>query len=145
MIGFIEAMTYFVGPDKEFDEMNILSLASLEYNKGKLIGEKTKKSVIEWGSDLIYPAIDGGSYITNYMMEKINDNTMFPVKYLRIPSREISPDQARELALDNSSEKMLNLMKQKGYDQGIEWVKKPKLLEFFKTNKLYIIREKYHG
>ena len=137
LAGYIEAMTYFVGKDKEFDELHILSLSSLSLTGGKKTGLKRRRSFIRWRGDLFETAMSGQSQFTHYFMSKIQGLTEVPVKYVRIPSIEVSAEQESLVKLDNATQRALDLIKGKGNDQGELYKKRADISEFFKTVKQY--------
>jgi len=141
LIGFIEALTYFVGEDKEFDEVRILSISSLTNTSGKNTGIKRYRSFIHWRNDLFDSMMTGQAKFNEYFMSKIDEINSIPVKHIRVPSEVLSPDQQSIVQLDNATKEAINLLKGKGNDMGVIWRKKTEIQEFFKVKKEYKIKK----
>ncbi len=137
LIGYLEALTYFVGNGKEFDSLKIMSLSSLSLTGGEKPGIKRRRPFIKWKNKLFETSMTGQSSFTHYFLSKIKDLTEIPVDYLRIPSAEISSQHESLIQLDVATKAALNLIKGKGNDQGEIFKKLPEVAEFFKEVKLY--------
>lgn len=53
LIGVTEAFKYFVGKDKKFQQLMVMSIGSLEPNPGRRFIAKHSRSVLDWNKDLI--------------------------------------------------------------------------------------------
>lgn len=137
LVGYLEALTYFVGPQKEFDELQILSVSSLTTTSGKPIGLKRSRSFIDWSEDLFETSMIGQSHFVDYYMSRISDISNVPITYVRIPSVKVAPEQQAHVQLDSSSEHAINLIRGKGNDQGQIYKKLPEIEQFFTTPKQY--------
>jgi uncharacterized protein len=137
LVGYLEAVTYFVGEGKPYSKMHILSLSSLSITGGKRTGISRFKSFISWKSDLFETSMTGQSYFTDFFMKKIKESSIIPVEYVRIPSAEVSSQQEGLIKLDVATKNALDLIKGKGNDQGILYKKLPQIAEFFSTTKTY--------
>jgi len=132
LVGFIEALKFFVGKDKEYDSLSILSVSSLSLTGGKTPGLKRRRSFRHWRHDLLDTFMTGQSSFNHYFMDTINEANNVSVKYVRIPSAAISSDQEYLVQLDNASKKSLELISGKGNDQGTIYKKRPEIESFFK-------------
>lgn len=141
-IGFTEAFDYFVGGEREFQKLAILSIASLEVPSGKPTGLKKQRALWDWRSDLVNPFMVGQSYTIDFSMKKISEKQWFPLYYRRIPTTVISADQCHLATLDNASPEALDFMKGQGTDQGLIYSKKEEIEYFFKTPKNYKTKTK---
>ena len=139
LIGVIEALTYFVGKNKEFSSIEILSISSLNNTAGKPIGLKRQRSFINWRNDLFDSSLIGQSKFTDYFMNKLCEMNEIKINYIRIPSEEISAEQQHLVKLDSASEKAIQFIKGKGNDRGFIAKKDPKIESFFKYKKHYKI------
>ncbi len=137
LVGFLEALTYFVGPGKEFQTLKILSLSSLTLSGGKSIGLKRKRAFINWKNELFETSLTGQSFFTNFFMEKINSINEVNVDYHRIPCPEIAHEQAHLIQLDVATPNALNMLRGKGNDQGQLYRKRPEVAAFFQERKHY--------
>ena len=135
--GYLEAITYFVGEGKPYDELHILSLSSLSPTGGKKTGLNRFRAFINWKNELFETAMTGQSLFTDYFMRTMQKHSAIPIKYVRIPSVGISSEQESLIQLDVATPKALRLIKGKGNDQGEIYKKLPEINEFFKTKKTY--------
>jgi patatin-like phospholipase/acyl hydrolase len=140
LVGYIEALTYFVGKDKPYDELQILSLSSLSLTGGKPTGLKRHRPFISWRNELFETSMTGQSMFTNYFMEKTNGITEVPVSYFRIPSANVSSEQESLVQLDVANKKALDLIKGKGNDQGEIYKKKEEISKYFEFEKTFKIQ-----
>lgn len=134
LVGVIEALTYFVGDGREFDSVEVLSLSSLNCTGGKPIGLKRFRSFINWRNDLFDTSLIGQSHFTHYMMSKLCELNHIKIKYVRVPSENISAEQQHLVQLDNASHEAINFIRGKGNDRG-ELAKKDSEIEAFFLNK----------
>jgi hypothetical protein len=139
VVGVIEALTYFVGEGREFDSIEVLSISSLNSTAGKSIGLKRHRSFIKWRNDLFDTSIIGQSHFTHYMMSKLCELNHIKIKYVRIPSENISAEQQHLVQLDVASDKAINFIRGKGNDRGELAKKDPAIEKFFKEKKNYKI------
>ena len=137
LVGLLEALDYFVGKDKEFDKLKILSVSSLSLTGGKKTGLKRNRSFLDWRDELFETSLTGQSYFSHYFMEKIQNLSDISIDYVRIPTSEISSDQESLIQLDVATKKALDLIKGKGKDMADVFKKKPEVIDFFKNKKLY--------
>ena len=140
LIAVIEALTYFVGKEKDFSSIEILSVSSLNNTSGKPIGIKRQRSFINWRNDLFDTSLIGQSRFTEYFMDKLCEMNEIKIRYERIPSELISAEQQQLVKLDCASKKAIQFLKGKGNDRGLLAKKDPKIEAFFKTKKQYKIQ-----
>jgi len=143
LCGLIEALKYFVGPNKEFQKVDILSISSLSHTGGKPTGLKREMGFIDWGNDLFETTLAGQNLFTDYFMTKINEIGEVPVRYTRIPSNDISSEQESLIQLDVATPDSINLIRGKGNDMGEIYKKKEEIKAYFKNLKNYNTQE--HG
>lgn len=137
LVGYLEALQYFVGAGKQFNKLKILSVSSLSLTGGKPTGLKRNRSFLDWKDDLFETSFTGQSFFTDFFMRKISSLNDLPVDYLRIPSSEISSSQEDLIKLDVATPAALDLIRGKGNDMGDIYRKKPEIAEFFQQQKLY--------
>lgn len=136
LCGFIEALDYFVGEDKEYDSYSIFSLPTISTPTG-WSGEYTKKekSLADWGSKILHPAMEGQAYFTDFFLRKIVNFTKAPGKYFRVQEPKLSADQISIIALDNTSDSALKLLTELGDQTGAELISKGELNSFITKTK----------
>lgn len=137
LVGYLEALQYFVGKGKQFNKLKILSVSSLSLTGGKPTGLKKNRSFLDWKDDLFETSFTGQSFFTDFFMKKIALLNDLPVDYLRIPSSDISSSQEELVQLDVATPAALDLIRGKGNDMGDIYRKKPEVAEFFKQEKYY--------
>jgi patatin-like phospholipase/acyl hydrolase len=137
LVGYLEALQYFVGKGKAFDKLKILSISSLSLTGGKPTGLKRNRSFLDWKDELFETSFTGQSFFTHFFMSKIATLNDLEVDYVRIPSSDISSSQEDLVQLDVATPDALDLIRGKGNDMGDIWRKKPEIEEFFKQEKLY--------
>jgi hypothetical protein len=137
LVGFLESLNYFVGKGKEFQNLSILSMSSLTLTGGTRTGKKRDRSFFGWRDALFETSMTGQSYFTDHFMKTMNKVNDVKVSYLRIPSPEISHEQAGQVQLDVATENALDLLAGKGDDQGQLFRKDPRITEFFAHPKHY--------
>lgn len=137
LIGLIEALKYFVGADKEYDSIQVLSISSLSASKGKPTGWRRNRSFIGWRSDLFDLPMNGQSEFTEYFMKSISELNHVSIDYLRVPSAVVSKDQISLVELDNACPNSLDLLSGKGNDIGLEFRKMESVKNFFSTKKSF--------
>jgi patatin-like phospholipase/acyl hydrolase len=139
LVGLIEALTYYVGKDKEFKKLKILSISSLNNTGGKPTGLKRERGFVNWKDDLFETSLTGQSLFTDYFMSKIKEFADVTVDYVRVPSAKISSDQESLVQLDVATKDALNLIRGKGNDMGEIYKKKEEVSDFFTIKKHYKI------
>lgn len=137
LVGFLEALTYFVGKDKEFKKLSLLSLSSLTLAGGTKTGKKRDRSFLGWRDPLFETSMIGQCHFTDHFMTKMKCISDLSVDYLRIPSPVISAEQVGQVQLDVATNDALTLMVGKGEDQGQIFRKMPEVAKFFKQQKHY--------
>ncbi|MBX9253514.1 patatin-like phospholipase family protein [Desmonostoc muscorum CCALA 125] len=140
LIGVVEALNYFVGSNKKFSRLMVMSISSLAVSTGKPLLLKRNRALIDWKQDLISPFAEGQSYLVDYMVKTLAQNSILSFEYVRIPSIGLSPEQSLIITLDNTTKDVLDLIKGFGDDQGLFYEKKAEVEKFFQQQKQYIIR-----
>lgn len=135
LVGLIEAIKFFVGKDKQFDSIKILSISSLTRTGGKKVGIKRARGLIDWRNDLFETILSSQSNFTNYFMETFSNVGNIPIEYIRIPSESIASEQEDLVKLDNACADSISLIKGKGEDASNIWAKRQEILDFFSSKK----------
>lgn len=140
LVGLLEALTYFVGKDKEYNKLKILSISSLSITGGQPTGLKRERSFLNWGNDLFETSFTGQSLFSDFFMSKIKTISDIDIDYERIPSVSVARDQESLIQLDVATKKALDLIKGKGRDQADIYKKLPEIIAFFEEKKTYKIK-----
>lgn len=146
LVGLLEALMHFVGHNKQFDCARMLSIETLSPSSGRILSSRKSKGVIHWRENLVNLFSEGQSKMTNFTMQQLCKSEFIPCDYVRIPSPDVSPQQAGLLSLDNASQKALDFLSATGIDQAHQYAVRNEVRSFFETPKIYIIRkEKQNG
>lgn len=138
LVGLLEALNCFVGNDKPFKSIKILSLSSLSITGGNATGLKNERSFRDWGSDLFETSMNGQAFFTDFFLSKVREISDINIDYTRIPSAAISKEQESIVQLDVATREAYDLMKIKADDQALIFEKTKEIEYFFTTPKTYI-------
>ena len=137
LCGLLEAIDYYVGAGKEYDDFSILSISSITNPNGWISTSKKSKSIIGWKEKMFQTALDGQSYFTDYFLRKIVPKINPKGNYLRIKSPDLSSVQMNIITMDRADKKTLLTIQSLGNQVGNTFATKPEILDFFKTIKNY--------
>jgi patatin-like phospholipase/acyl hydrolase len=137
LCGLLEALDYYVGEGKEFEDYSILSISSITTPNGWVSTSNKSKSIIGWKEKMFQTALDGQSYFTDYFLLKIIPKINPKGKYIRIKSPELSKAQMNIITMDRADKKTLKTIQSLGSQVGNTFATKPEILNFFKTIKNY--------
>lgn len=137
LCGLLEAIDYYVGEGKEFDDFSILSISSITTQNGWISTSNKSKSIIGWKEKMFQTALDGQSYFTDYFLLKIVPKINPKGKYFRIKSPELSKAQMTIITMDRADKKTLSTIQSLGNQVGNTYATKPEILEFFNSIKNY--------
>lgn len=137
LVAITEALKYFVGKDKEFTSLEVLSISSLEINNKEEAKVKNNRSFLNWGDKLFDTSMNAQNYMTDFMMKTLSELNNLPIKYKRIKSGKVS---GKYVALDKSDKATIDIIKQKGRDKASFITKDEEVISFFKNKKQYIIK-----
>lgn len=138
LVGLLEALNCFVGKDKQYKSIKILSLSSLSTKGGDVTGLKNERSFKDWGSELFETSMNGQAFFTDFFLSKIKEISDINIDYTRIPSAAISKEQESIIQLDVANKEAYDLMKIKADDQALIFEKTREIEYFFTTPKTYI-------
>jgi patatin-like phospholipase/acyl hydrolase len=110
-IGAIEAVSYFVGEDKPFDEFSILSIGTLSSSKSWCPNKPKRGSILRWGTKIFPLTITVQSNAMNNLLKIASDKKLFPLgNYIRLNEPIISPNQMKYIDLDKASSKSIQIL-----------------------------------
>jgi len=137
LCGLLEAIKFFVGEDKEYSHVEILSIASISQASGWPSGVRKKRSFIGWREKLIQTSMDGQAYFTHFFLDTAIHRLDPNSKYVRIESPKLSPDQMKVLAMDRADKNVLSTLKSLGNQDGYTATNNTEIMKFFKSAKTY--------
>jgi hypothetical protein len=136
--GLLEALDYFVGDDKEYTHVEILSVASISQASGWASGIRKRRSFIGWKSKLIQTSMDGQAFFTDFFLKKALKKIAPRSRYERLESPKLSCEQMEVLEMDRTDKKALKTLRSLGDQDGYTHANNPKVMRFFETTKTYI-------
>jgi len=139
LIGFLEALRYFVGDTKEYNHLNLLSIASLNNLNGQRPLKERERSFLQWIPDIFELSLVGQSEFANIFLSMIKDLKNIPLTYTRIPGASISPKQSEEIKLDLASTKSLVLIQQLANHVFYSIKDNADVYDFFSSKKSYFV------
>lgn len=137
LCGLLESLKYFVGDDKEYSHVELLSVSSVYQPTGWPAKIRKRRSFLGWRSKLIEPSMDGQAYFTHFFLdtalERINKNS----KYFRIKSPKLSANQMKVIEMDRADRKALATLKALGEQEGYTMAINPNIATFYSSLKTY--------
>ncbi len=110
-IGAIEAVSYFVGPGKDYDEFSILSIGTISSSKSWYPGNHKNASIANWALNIFPLTISVQSNAMDNLLKIASDKKLFPMgNYIRIDEPSINPIQMKYIDLDNASSKSISIL-----------------------------------
>ncbi len=105
LCGVIEAATYFMGPGKEYEKIDILSIGNpISGMRTGLNTRSNKSGILQWNLKLVFLPMKISSIGVHQIVGFLSKNHTFGInKYLRIESNNI-PTQYSGLKLDSADE-----------------------------------------
>lgn len=129
--GIQEAYRYFINkPNTSFKKYSLLSIPTLHENfsyKRKL--KILKRPVILWGTKLLPLMMDLQSTSTDFHIKYLNET--LKGDYLRIETPKLTKSENKLIALDNASERSLDVLINKGHLSALECMENSEITVFF--------------
>ncbi len=137
LCGLLEAIDYYVGERKDYEEYSILSISSITTPNGWVSTSNKSKSIVGWNKKLFETAMDGQSYFTDYFLQKVIPKMQPKGNYIRIDSPKLSSPQMNVITMDRADKKTLTTIQALGKQVGNTYATNPQILAFFKSIKNY--------
>ncbi len=142
LCGLLEAIRFFIGPDKKYTSVSILSVSSLNHGSGLHLKKKRVRlfdykslSFRDWNSKLFQITLDGQSEFVDFFLKTISTDLSFGCTYTRIPSHHIDPANISCIDLDMASTRSLEVLEEYGNKQGLVYRKNDLIKNTFLTPK----------
>ena len=139
LVGVIEAIRFFVGTGKIYDNAKILSISSLKKQNKEAHIINRNRAFINWKEKLFDVFLDGQEEFQDFFLKTLSESEDFPYEYVRIPSPIVSGIQEKYVQMDNASPQILEFLNNCGKDIGNTHKNNAKIKEFFKDIKTYKI------
>ncbi|MFL9837794.1 CBASS cGAMP-activated phospholipase [Flavobacterium sp. ST-75] len=140
LIGYTEALRYFVGENKAYDNIQLLSISSLNSKQTFLPFSRRKRSFIGWRQQLFDSCLTGQSEFCNIFLESLSQTTS-NLDYYRIKGDIKNPIHSKSIQIDFSDKTSLSLLSQYGNDM-YHSVKKD-IVPYFINKKTYITNNEF--
>lgn len=141
LVGLMEALCHFVGKNKEYQSVQILSISSLDSSKGNPIKKNKNRSVLKWNTGLLDPFFAGQAHFTHNCLTLLQKHSDIDIDYVRIPSTDLNEKQLKQVGMDKTTKECLTFMKGQGQTQAYKWHNENKIKEIFATKKTSNIKK----
>lgn len=131
LVGLIEAGRFFVGKDKPYRKVQILSISSLSPAAGRVKSEKCELSLLTSGGDVFTATLESQQKATEHFIKFIIPSLNFEVEYIRVPCPQVAIEHCEFIGLDIADKKAVELLEFYGRKIGNEWNTKPEIQSFF--------------
>jgi len=137
LCGLLEAVKYFVGPEKQFDTFDLLSISGVTQPSGWASTSKKHRSFRHWGNKLFQASMDGQAYFNDFFLKNIIGHIQPSGKYYRIPTPKMSKEHIGLIDMDITHTAALKTLKAMGDQDGYHYAIQPEVLAFFDEQKIY--------
>jgi patatin-like phospholipase/acyl hydrolase len=122
LIGVMEALLYFVGDNKDYENIDLLSIGNLNVDAGWNIKNKRNASLINWNKKLIELPMSCNSKGIEYIMNFGKNHNLFNLNnYIRLINKNITNHQRNIFDLDNAEKKTLKAIEEIAYTDANEF------------------------
>ncbi len=140
LVGVMEALFHFVGKNKDYDSIQVLSISSLDYPKGNPIRKNKSRSALKWSTELLNPFFAGQAHFTHNSLTLLEKHSDIDIDYTRIPSTSLNEKQLKQVGMDKTTKESLKFMRGQGQTQADKWQNDKKIKEIFTTKKTYHVK-----
>ena len=134
MIGLIEANSFFVGPNKNYEHIDLLSLGNIAIPISGFIKMQKCASLLNWNIKLLQLLMDIQSTSMDYTLKIMGREKIFNLNnYIRIIENNLSIDEQKLFKLDNASKKALSRLKDKALKKAYDLTADKNIQQFFDT------------
>lgn len=137
LVGLMEALRHFVGEDKPFGSVEILSIETIGAPVGTRHKKRLARGALDWREDLVPCFMEGQARTTDFILRELSALAYVPLSYVRLKGENVSPDHASLLSLDNASAASLRLLETLGKDAGDNNAVRKDVSRFFETKRTY--------
>lgn len=142
LVGLMEALRHFVGADRPYGSVEILSVGTIGLPVGKRHKKRLARGALHWREELVSCFMEGQARTTDFVLRELSVSACVSLSYVRLTSPPVSPDQASRLSLDNARPASLRLLETLGKDAGDNHAVQNDVRRFFSTERTYHTRGK---
>jgi uncharacterized protein len=138
LVAFLEASKYFVGPGKDYDHLQFLSIATPSPVPGNRPMLPRHRGFVSWARGLFEVCLIGQSEFADVFLNEIQDKSIFPIRYFRLHGPAIGPNQAGVIGMDIATRQSVILLAQYAADAYYRAKKIDEMISFWKVKKTYL-------
>jgi predicted acylesterase/phospholipase RssA len=135
LVAYTEALHYFVGPDRPYAAIDILSIGTATEDPGRTPADSTHLSAMRNGVEIITSTLAAQQRATNFIFGFFAKAAAAPLRYVRIPEPTLSASQAKCIGLDVCSDTARAILLSVGTTVGDTWKNYPEIALFFAAPK----------
>ena len=130
LIGLTEALRFFVGPNKPYKSVKLLSIACASPEAGAIETDRYPRWVLRFSNTLLEAAASAQMLSVDLTIQHLKDALCVPLTYHRI-TISLSPPQAKEISLDTTTRGAIEVLLGRGRDEGVAWRNRSEIQDFF--------------
>lgn len=131
LVGLVEAFRFFVGPDRRYNAVRVLSIGTVDDCKPRSVTRPTALSIMSGGREILTATLAAQERAVVRQVEFLRSAFQAPVEVVRIPSPMISPDQLPDIGLDVVTSASKNTLLMYGEEAGQAWNRVASVTAFF--------------
>ncbi len=132
-MGLADALKYYVGPDKPYKKVSILSVGNIDYNDGWWSGKPRRSSMLLWNKTLISLALNTQTKWTEKFMQYLADNKHLYIKdFVRIANTGATSAFKKQIELDRADPMAMREIEKLANEDIEFWRNQTTLKSFFK-------------
>lgn len=125
MVGIIEALNLFVGNNKTYERIELLSISSLTRSQNLDTMVNPDRAFANWGGKLFDVYMHANSVFNDYFLKNLQEGLVHGsvIKYVQIPSVVLEPALEKRVEMDSTDPEILKLLVKKGEEQFQKYIK----------------------
>jgi predicted acylesterase/phospholipase RssA len=131
LVGLVEAGRFFVGADKPYRKVRILSIASVSPASGRPSGGRRRLSPLFSAKEIFTATLESQQKAADHLIRFIIPSLSFEVDYIRIPSPVVALEHCAFIGLDIANARAIETLEYYGRMVGQEWNTRPEITGFF--------------
>jgi patatin-like phospholipase/acyl hydrolase len=130
LLGIVEALRYYVGNNKRYEQFKLLSLANISNDIGWSVKKRKSLSLRHYGTKIIEITMESQIQAINNYIQHLME--VLPGDYIRIESPNLSPEQSRCINMDRADQIALSTIAGLAESEAHKWSSRDVIKEFFK-------------
>jgi len=134
MMGIIEALKFWVGPNKKYKKLAVLSLGNIDYNDGWSTIKPRETSMLLWNKTLLSLTLNTATKSMEEMMEFIASEKLLKTEhYVRIANTGATSAYKRQIGLDRTDKLPMREIAKLGEMDADYWLGRDEIDYFFEN------------